>query len=112
MAIFINLTPHEINLITEEFSQSFAPSGEVARVKQIPVEAEAIFIPGETIKVPTVNMEYGELIGLPESVENTFFIVSGVVQAACPNRYDLLAPGEQFRDSEGRVVGCKNFKRS
>ena len=112
MAIFINLTPHEINLITEEFTQNFPPSGEVARVAQVPVGGEDISIPGEKIVVPTVRMEYGELKGLPEPVDETYFIVSGVVQSAAPERKDLLAPGEQFRDKDGRVIGCCNFKRN
>ena len=112
MAIFINLTPHAINLITDDFSQTFAPSGKVARVAQVPVPAQDILIPGEDIKVPTIRMEYGQVEGLPEKVENTYLIVSGQAQAAAPEQKNLLSSGEQFRDSEGRVIGCKNFKRS
>ena len=114
MANIINLTPHEINLQFENGEEivhhAFPASGQVARVSQKSVSAEEIYM--DFYAIPTVENKMGKVEGLPEPSEGTFLIVSSMVQAAAPERADLLAPGEMIRNDEGKIIGVKNFKRS
>jgi len=97
----INLTPHVINVN----SLAISPSGTVARV------TSATKVVGVIDGIDIVETSFGEVQGLPEKVEGTFLLVSALVRLAVKNRSDLLSPGEQIRDSEGKVVGCKNLTR-
>lgn len=100
----INLTPHSINLVG---GPEFEPSGQVARISSTNESAGELLINGEL--VPLITEEFGEVIGLPEEKEGTMFIVSGLVFSHSKRR-DLLVPGEQVRDEQGRVIGCKSFQ--
>ena len=51
---------------------------------------------------------FGEVVGLPEPIEGTWYIVSRIVAEAA-QRSDLLVPDETVRNSEGQIVGCKSF---
>ena len=97
-----NLTPHVINILDEDGKEAtqLNPSGQVARCH---------VIRGKTKKIGPVQLyssKYGEVLGLPDSAEDTFFVVSLLVVKACPQRTDLLSPGELKRDSQGRPIGC------
>lgn len=52
--------------------------------------------------LPVEEVVYGEIEGLPEPQEGTFYIVSGLVAAAAARegRKDCLAPGGLVRDAE------------
>ena len=100
----INLTPHSINLVG---GPEFEPSGQVARISSTNESAGELLVNGEL--VPLITEEFGEVIGLPEEKEGTMFIVSGLVFSHSKRR-DLLVPGEQVRDEQGRVIGCKSFQ--
>ena len=102
---FINLTPHTLNVHTNNQTLVIPPSGEIARVASVSVEAEAI---GD---VPTVRTQLGEVTGLPDPVEGVFLIVSGMVASAAP-RGDVLSPGDLVRDEGGRPIGCRGLRRS
>lgn len=95
----INLTPHTVNIVGGE---SLTSEG-LARVASSEVEV------GRVNDLPLVTVVFGEVQGLPEPQENTMFIVSRLVKSAVPNRTDCVVPNALERDSEGRVVGCKNF---
>lgn len=103
--MFVNLTPHSLNIHTGNGVVTIAPSGEVARVATVSVEADPIG------GIPTVTTSFGEVTGLPEPVEGTLFIVSGMVASAAP-REDVLSPGDLVRDESGRPVGCQGLRRS
>jgi hypothetical protein len=105
---FINLTPHAINLIC---GPTFAPSGNVARVK---VTRQACFRnysdEGENEKEITFYApSVGEVEGLPDTEDDTYLIVSAMVRTALPNRLDLVSPGNLVRDDNGNVIGCDGF---
>ena len=100
----VNLTPHSINIVG---GPTFEPSGQVARISSTNENAGELIINGES--VPLITQEFGEVIGLPEEKEGTMFIVSGLIFANS-ERKDLLVPGEQVRDEQGRVIGCKSFQ--
>lgn len=100
----INLTPHTVTIVLDEDETVIFPaSGEIARVAQ---EEELVTIWKD---IPTVKLTFGEVENLPNPEEGSFYIVSSIVKAACPNRTDLLVPTRLVRDGSGRVIGCGAF---
>lgn len=98
MAI-LNLTPHAVNVD----GTVFLPSGNVARVSSISVDA------GVFEGVPLARTSFGNVIDLPDQQDGTLLIVSGMVRSALPNRLDLASPGDLIRNESGQVTGCKNL---
>ena len=76
--MFINLTPHVINLTD---GRSFAPMAATARVSSTHTPFE-----GDICEV-----RFGEVEGLPPQTEGVFYIVSALVAAAA-RRSDLVSP--------------------
>lgn len=103
MATLTNLTPHAINIITPNGVIDVPASGAVARCSQKEV------IIGEINGITVTRQTFGEVVGLPVEQEDTIFIVSRLVAAACPQRKDLVIPGPLVRDDEGRPVGCNGL---
>ncbi len=66
---------------------------------------------GDTVEggIPLTRTVYGEVEGLPPYEEGVLWIVSALVRSACPERRDLVSPGEQVRTEKGVIVGCKTF---
>jgi hypothetical protein len=104
MATFVNLTPHTINEVTTGLN--LPPSGVVARVAVSNTVIDVIN--GVEIYATT----YGEVLDLPEPKLGVYYIVSSLVLLACPDRKDLLAPGEIVRNADGQPIGCKGFRRA
>jgi hypothetical protein len=115
----VNLTPHEIVLVGEDggVTLRIPPSGIVARVREEQTPAGGITVlPGgpltvASVEVPLIRRTWGEIEGLPREQFRTVYIVSALVATAAwaQGRRDVVCPGELVRDSEGRVVGCKNL---
>jgi len=103
--MFVNLTPHALNVHTPDGVLDLAPSGGVARVATVETPA------GSVGGVPTVSTSYGEVTGLPSPTEGTIYIVSGMVASASP-RGDVMSPGPLVRDEGGRICGCQGLRRS
>jgi hypothetical protein len=103
----INLTPHTVNMVSEEGVEisRFISQGE-ARCKQ------SIEKVGEINGILITETQFGEVYGLPDEKEGTYYIVSRLVMQACNNRNDLLVPNEIVRDMEGKIIGCKSFSRN
>jgi len=98
----INLTPHTI---TETITaQSFAPSGQVARIRQSSELTDTI----NGIMVYTTT--YGAVEGLPEPEEGIIYIVSAMCLAGVEGRTDVVAPGNLLRDENGQPIGCQGFR--
>lgn len=100
----INTTPHEITIINDEMETvaTFAPEISV-RV------ASVTKIIGNIQGIPLDTTFFGEVEGLPEYQEGVYYIVSCLVKSALPDRKDLLYPGQQVRNENGQVVGCKSL---
>lgn len=100
----INTTPHEITIINDEMETvaTFAPEISV-RV------ASVTKIIGNIQGIPLDTTFFGEVEGLPEYQEGVYYIVSRLVKSALPDRKDLLYPGQQVRNENGQVVGCKSL---
>jgi len=100
MAKFINLTPHEINVVG---GPSFPPSGKVARVTATVTPA------GEFGGVALSRTTFGEVDGLPAPVDGTIFVVSALVRSAVPDRRDVASPGDLVRGEDGQPIGCRGL---
>jgi hypothetical protein len=106
----INLTPHAINYINDEAEITiFPPSGDVARVEQVVNNVYYIN------NMPVRSQAFGDITGLPDSKEDTLYIVSSIVLEACfkAGRMDVIAPdtspGSALRNELGHIVGVKGF---
>lgn len=115
MKKFVNLCPHDVNLVGENgLNITFKMSGQIARVK-IETEKQILttdIAEGISIDIPTQVTKYGTADGLPEPAEGVVYIVSNMV-AQVVRRPDVVAPitdATAIRDENGRVVGVKGFQ--
>jgi hypothetical protein len=79
------------------------PSGKIARVSAVPQ------IQDEICGVRFIRQEYGDTTDLPPCVHGAgkMYIVSAMVRAANPGRYDIASPADMIRDEQGRIIGCR-----
>ena len=110
MKTIVNLTPHTINVMVGEEEVTFESAG-VARVDSKSVELDAVN------GIPTQKNIFGEVYDLPEEKPDTYYIVSGIVLSALPERRDLLSPATgpkdaAVRDEAGRIVAVTRFNRN
>ena len=79
---------------------------------------EPIRVSCESRKVGTIEgvdiyeNVYGEVTGLPEYQEGTYYVVSAMVRQALPHRKDLLSPGQLIRNEAGQPIGCLGLVRN
>ena len=107
MKTFVNLTPHEINIILPDGENiSIPPSGNVARCS---VNREVV----EHIQdIPVNKTVFGEIVNLPEQQEGYLYIVSSLVAQACKGRIDVLIPDDTVRDRANKIIGRVSFQIS
>lgn len=120
----INLTPHAINLYKLEDCAEITqgnyktlilkegvspmmvlPSEGVARATQTKKQIDTIE------GIPVNATVYGDVEGLPEPSQGTFYVVSALTAQAAKNRSDLLIVDSTVRDADGKIVGCTAFGR-
>lgn len=99
----INLTPHEVNIITPSGVIDIPASGAVARCSQSSEQVTTIN------GIPVTKQVFGEVVDLPEPQNGVFYIVSRLVAAAAPERRDLLIPGPLVRGDNGQPIGCNGL---
>lgn len=58
-----------------------------------------------------VKTTLGTPEGLPAVEPGTTLVVSRLIVDACPERTDLVSPGEAIRDADGKIVGADGFSR-
>lgn len=102
----VNATPHAVNLVDDDGNvlRTFLPKISV----RVASRCEVV---GTIDGIPIDSTTFGEVEGLPEYQDDVYYIVSRLVKQALPDRVDLLCPGQQQRDSAGRVIGCKSLSR-
>lgn len=101
MVKIVNLTPHDINIVTENGNINIPTSGIIARCS---VNRETVdFING----IPINRTVFGKVENLPEPQENTIYIVSSLVGQAASDRTDVFIPDDVVRDEQGKIIGCK-----
>lgn len=102
----INLTPHTLNMITNEGTVDI-PSNGLARVTFAPDTPD-----GAIADIPVyVTASTGTVTGLEKPKDGTVYVVSRQVYDACPNRNDLVITHQAVRGEGGRIVGCRAFAR-
>lgn len=102
---YVNATPHVITVYNEagQIVASIPPSGIVARC------AQHFSLWRVDVGIPLYRATYGAVESIPVEAADTIIIVSAMVRAALPERYDLASPGELVRDGSGRPVGCRGL---
>jgi len=111
----INLTPHEIVILSQDGKSIITripPSGTVARVS---VTSTVV---GEVNGIPIRKTTYGDILGLPEPRSNTIYVVSTVLLLALKDkgihRNDVVSPDTSpdstVRDDTGKIIGVKYFQ--
>lgn len=107
-ANLVNLTPHDIHLVGGEADtllNTYPASGDVARCTVDTKSAGKL-----DGYIPLVKRTYGEVIGLPEPKDNTYYIVSGLVGSALNGaRTDILLVDDLVRNDKGQIIGCRAF---
>ena len=108
----INLTPHTINLVTEDGTQLLSLESQgVARVASTTEVVGYLQVGG--VAVPQTHTTFGEVEGLPEQTPGVGYVVSNMIISALAqqdiHRDDLFTPGLQVRDEQGRVIGCRSL---
>lgn len=108
MSIFINLTPHAINVIDrdDQMTTTFEPSGALARVS-------SSFAATVELDDFALNRQiFGEVENLPDPKEGIIYIVSGMVLDRCKGRSDVVAPrtdNTAVRNEKGHIVAVRGF---
>lgn len=100
----INLTQHAINIIQGENTITINPSGTVARVSVQVIATDNPML---------YTQQYGEVQDLPDSQDNTIYIVSSLVLARVPHRTDVYAPltAQAIRNDAGQIIGVPGLVR-
>ena len=108
VGMFVNMTPHPINLLKAEGEEIavIEPSGETIRLEEEWSPIGTFDINGESF--PLMRCEYSSG-DVPEPVEGTIFIVSAMVANAYPERKDFVIVAKTVRDENGRICGCTAF---
>lgn len=109
MSKIVNLTPHVIVIVNED-NQTIReyPSAGVARV------ASTSEVVGNIDGISVVKQALGEVVGLPEPVEGTVYIVSMPVSQAAKGRTDIVGPDTgptAYRTADGKIIGVRQFAR-
>lgn len=104
---FINLTPHDVRIMSEGKEEVFIPaSGQCARCE---VKEELC---GYIDNIAIYHTSYGKVQDLPEPKEGVYYLVSTIVAKACKGqRDDLLVPFDFIRDESGNIIGCKSLSK-
>ena len=120
----INLTPHDINFYEEEHTQkikgcyyiipgalpyhTIPASGITARAAQTEDNLPAIDCNG--VRVPLLQMTYGDPVNLPEPERGKAYVVSALTVAAAKaarrSTSDLYVVARTVRNEVGAVIGA------
>lgn len=108
----VNLTPHPIGFVDQDNQLLLTvESTTVARVSAQTTTVGYFVING--VQIPRTHTVYGQVEGLPDPTPGVIYIVSGMIVSALASqgihRDDLLVPGMQVRDEQGRVIGCRSL---
>jgi len=99
-----NLTPHPLRI-----------HGRAGEIRDLAVDGPAPRLTpqrtplGDLDGLPLGRTVLGDPTGLPDPEDGVVLIVSALVAEACPDRTDLVYPGEAVRDERGRITGAKGL---
>ncbi len=110
MPKLVNLTPHEVRLVTPEGEIVLPPSGTVARVKEVVRDLGVLEVDG--IRVPIrVKFLADEVENLPPPQEDTIYVTSYLAAEAAwrMGRTDVMSVGDPIRNEKGEVKGASSL---
>jgi hypothetical protein len=121
--MFVNLTPHDMNLYPDTTPERIEP-GSVSPALVIPpltgqpparlghtVTGAGFVHEGVAVRDVVFGHEAGHTTSLPDPVPGTWYLVSLVVGLAATHRGDLLVPLNYVRDLAGNIIGCRELAR-
>lgn len=110
----VNLTPHPVVLYD-------ADGGPPLTLPACPNPARCTYareygirvVTDEGVVIPIANVLFGDLLGLPDPVSGTFYIVSAIAAAAAKQagRTDVVIVDDTVRDESGRIIGARALAR-
>lgn len=110
----VNLTPHPVHIVGADgkVAKTFPVAGPPARCREVR-KPDGVAHVGE-LEIPLTRKGFGEIEGLPESREDTIYVVSLLVASAASKagRVDVVYPDDVVRDADGTIIGCRAFARS
>ena len=101
--MFKNYTPHPLSIHTGDGVLELMPDGPAPRLTVKRIDLKELF------GVPLVRSVMGLPENMPPKTAGIVYIVSALVAEACPDRDDLVYPGEAIRDKNGRIVGARGL---
>lgn len=112
--MLINLTPHAVTLFSAEGHQcTIEATGDAARVSESLEALGTVTVSdqrgGSGVDFEVVTVVTSNVIGLPNPVSGTLYVVSRMVAEACRDRDDLVFPVDLVRNEDGSVIGCKRL---
>lgn len=120
--MIVNLTPHPITVYPADTPDRIEPGAATpirviptsddhppARLGQHTVPNTVVEVDGITVERVEFGTDPGCASTLPESVEDTWYLVALVVALAAPDRPDLLVVHDYVRDMEGSIIGCRKL---
>jgi hypothetical protein len=112
MALFRNLTPHEVNLDQGDTRTTYPVDGPAPRVTTIEEADAPLHDDVNNITVPTVvRLLSSTITDLPDPKPGIILIVSRMTCEAAPTRGDLVYPEGIVRSPDNTPIGCKKFGR-
>lgn len=96
----VNITPHPVTIA----GVTIEPTAPPARVAEGVDECSALSTPDGHL-IPVADIYPQRVVDLPPPREDTIYIVSRAVAAACPDRDDLMVPDGRARDRDGSQTG-------
>lgn len=109
MVTLVNLTPHDVAIDTAGGPIHLKPTKSPARVKLVVTTLAPVHV-GD-LEVSIVNERVESPAGLPDPVEDTFYVVSRLVAESSPHRHDLLVPTQLIRANDGSVSAARALAR-
>lgn len=98
-----NFTPHDpLTAVLPDGTRLVLPQEGMARCEEHHVETGVV---SPDLPMPTTEIRYGDVTGLPEPEEGVFLIVSQLVVQALPERHDVGFPAGLVRNEVGDIVG-------
>lgn len=102
--MFINLTPHVLNVKQDDGSfLAIPPSGMVARVE---VKKTRLFVQDGVVFYGTQKGVIQDLPAAQDNVPMDKVYITSLIVAQVALRPDVVSPGTLIRNAEGQPVGC------
>lgn len=106
----INLTNHDIGVLTRDGQKTVIPRDGQARCSISRIKVNELDVNG--VMLPINDTIMGDVAGLPEERDDTIIIVSAIVYHAIKHRRnDVYTVDEPVRNERGQVIGVRSLSK-